>query len=391
LSRASRWVLIAVTLVTAVLIAPPRAAFGVDAADLPQPQSDNSLSGISCVSKADCWATGYAQNDQNRRFGEIFHWTGNAWSAVAGPSSAGSETLGGISCASARSCVAVGYLGGDSTTPRPLTLYYNGSAWSSVATPRVRGADYEAVTCPSTTECWAVGSFGPGATSRTLVLEWDGRSWHQVSTPNPAAKYSNEIESVSCSSIRNCWAFGQYNAPPLKPTIASYIFALHWNGSVWSMGWKSPAYLGGEETPDLTTSVSCVTLSDCWVAGYSTASPLDYRPLLIHWDGRGWSMVKPPPLGQASLEGIDCPSTSTCFTVGNSGSFYGGTRTLTLRLNAAGWARASAPNHDVGTWDDISCSSSTSCIAVGSTFSTKNRGPTENFAEQWTGSAWSTP
>jgi hypothetical protein len=74
-----------------------------------------------------------------------------------------------------------------------------------------------AVTCASTSDCWAAGYYvnGPGL-SRTLIEQWDGNLWTIVSSPNPSGAQDSELYGVTCASAAQCLAAGYYfsNGPP---------------------------------------------------------------------------------------------------------------------------------------------------------------------------------
>jgi hypothetical protein len=356
---------------------------GISAAaalSLPEPSASNDLSGVSCLSGSNCWAVGSAQGNNNVT-GEILHWTGAGWSVVSAPAANGA--LAGISCTSSSSCWAVGNVGNGQTVPRPLTIRWNGSTWTQASTPNVSKGVLSAVSCTSSANCWAVGNY---ARSRTLALHWNGASWSHVATPSPSTKYGGTLESVSCPSAKSCWALGYYYAAPLKPTITAYIIAEHWNGSAWKVAWTSAPYLGADSSASVHVGVSCLSARDCWVAGFSSLSPLDYHPILIHWNGGSWAPAKTPRFKAASLDAVDCSSSADCWAVGNVGTFLG-THSLVLRWNGSQWSQAAAPSTK-GSLADVSCSASTNCWAVGQ----QNGSAADlNFAEHWSGSAWSSP
>ena len=67
------------------------------------------------------------------------------------------------------------------------------------------------VTCTSTTNCFAVGSFtSPSGVVRTLTEHWNGTSWSVIAGPNPANTTGSSLSSVSCASDGNCVAVGTY-------------------------------------------------------------------------------------------------------------------------------------------------------------------------------------
>jgi hypothetical protein len=316
------------------------------ASQLPQP---GALNGVSCVATADCWAVGASQDNDNQQSSETFHWTGTTWSPVSSPVG----NLQSVSCASAHACIAVGSIGdGGKSAPRPLTMRWNGSTWASQATPKLPDAGVFSVSCPSAASCWAVGELARG--QRSLALHWNGNSWKQAKSPDPGGKHGSQLQSVSCVTASNCWALGTFYAPPLKPTIATYIFALHWNGTSWRTQWTSAAYPGSDASATIPMHVACASADECWAGGDESEGPLYNSLVLIRWDGREWTPVRPPKVGSASINGIACSSSRQCFAVGSTGSFGTGTHSLILRWDGSRWARAAAPSAK-GALSDVSC------------------------------------
>src|ERR1700761_798026 len=87
--------------------------------------------------------------------------------ALSGPQVAASSTaanqLDGVSCPAVRECVAVGSgQAGEGGREAPLAEKWNGTTWKAVTPPLPAGGvtgDLDAVSCPTTTECVAVGGY----------------------------------------------------------------------------------------------------------------------------------------------------------------------------------------------------------------------------------------
>lgn len=133
--------------------------------------------GVTCTSADDCWAVGgYSYKDVALRdVGAtlIQRWDGTAWSIVPSPN------------------------------------YSNGGG--NPAIPE-NGNGLAAVTCASASDCWAVGGYAPfRERGRTLIARWDGTSWSLLPSPNTAApEDSTGFAAVTCSSVSDCWAVGNY-------------------------------------------------------------------------------------------------------------------------------------------------------------------------------------
>ena len=165
------------------------------------------LSGIECVSDADCWASGAVTGTNGDVAGILMeHWDGGSWSdASAGvpvpPTTAGA-IVSDVSCVGASQCWAVGSVGpfggnqGQDFRPKGFVEYWNGSAWSIEPSPDVSPVNFlYSLTCLQGVGCTAVGSAAadignggdpglranveqmafPPSSSQGLVLSaWDG-------------------------------------------------------------------------------------------------------------------------------------------------------------------------------------------------------------------------
>jgi hypothetical protein len=380
---ASGTISIALAILSALLFSFPSTAGAASA--MPQPASYNRLASVSCVSSADCWAVGSAQDMNNNVNGETLHWDGSSWAAVASPAATGAS-LESVSCTSSSSCWAVGDTGNGQKSPRPLIVRWDGSSWASVSAPHLHTEVLQAISCSSSTNCFAVGTYD--RFSRMLALRWNGSKWTQSATPDVSTRYGQALTTVTCVSTRSCWAFGYYYAAPLAPTVTGYLIALHWNGSVWQRQWTSAPYYGADSSASFQLAIACTSSSSCWTVGDWSITPLYYHPLIVRWNGHRWAMQNPPKFKSASLYGVACSSTRNCWAVGDVGTSYGGTtHNLALHTNGSRWTRAATPGGSNYSLVSVACTSSASCWAVGN--NQPSAGDGLNFALHWNGSAWS--
>jgi hypothetical protein len=75
--------------------------------------------------------------------------------------------------------------------------------------PSTNSNNLSSVSCPTTTNCFAVGAYATTPGADTLVEQWNGTSWSMITTPNPSAD-TNKLAGVSCPSTTNCFAVGSY-------------------------------------------------------------------------------------------------------------------------------------------------------------------------------------
>ena len=178
----------------------------------------STLVGISCARARSCTAVGwYDTSGPAAAVMLAEHWDGSSrWSVQATPSPAGSASslLHGVSCPSPTSCTAVGQYTNSSRTALTVAEYWNGSIWSVQATPSPAGSANSAlngVSCATAHKCTAVGYVNASGGTRPLAEHWNGSTWAIQHTQRPPGSYFNYLNAVSCPSTRSCTAVGWYN------------------------------------------------------------------------------------------------------------------------------------------------------------------------------------
>ena len=156
---------------------------------VPEPGVPADLYDITCVAASDCWAVGtdFPPGGGFHPFTE--HWDGATWTLGALPSPTGDDVISGVGCADVRDCWAVGQEG----TGGSLIEHFDGAVWSVVPSGQSGFGWLSAITCVSSTDCWAVGSF---------LDHFDGSAWSTSPQPLPRG-YTN---AVACVSSADCWA-----------------------------------------------------------------------------------------------------------------------------------------------------------------------------------------
>jgi hypothetical protein len=348
---------------------------------------NNSLAGVTCASTSDCWAVGvYFNAGAKQTF--VQHWNGNSWSIVTSPNRpAQNNVLSGVACTSSSECWAVGH-SENGTAAQTLIERWDGSTWTIVASPNILPVQFDflsAVTCASTSDCWAVGNYIAGGNTQTLIEHWDGSSWTIVVSPNLGdAETTNALYGVTCSEGVNCWAVGISRTGP----GAFRTLIERWNGTSWSIV-TSPNTDAAQN--NILNGVSCSSGSNCWAAGSLNTGSI-FQTLIEQWNGSSWQIVSSPNSRATEttnvLSGTSCGSTSECWAVGYSwtGSVY---RTLIERWNGNFWTIVPSPNTgatDNNSLGGVSCASASDCWAVGSS---SNGTVAQALIERWDGTAWS--
>jgi hypothetical protein len=304
----------------------------IDSPNINQALRENVLNAVDCISASDCWAVGY------HHFQPLLtHWDGASWQAFDSPipDDGISRTLNAVTCTSSNDCWAVGFAQGQS-----LTEHWNGTSWAIVSSPNSAGpyatGYLYGVACNSATDCWAAGASQTPNGDRTLLEHWNGVSWSVVPSPDAAApdNYSS-LAAITCNSSSNCWAVG--SSSETDQTEAGHTLALHWDGSAWSVV-ASPNSVSG--VYNYLTAVTCNVASDCWAVGkYAVAGNTDEQ-MTQHWDGSAWTVVPSAPTNAFSswLTSVNCVSATNCFAVGSQQQSNGSVvQTLIEQWNGVSW------------------------------------------------------
>lgn len=194
---------------------------------------------VTCTSTARCLASGTdITNLATSGFTGVIDIAtnlGGPWSPTTVPSTVGYVT--GVSCAPAsNTCAAVG--GTQAGVPLVLTTTTEIS-WTVQSLPSLPNGDLNAVSCPTTTSCSAVGDqlalTGGTAQVQAVILSGSGTgltAWSQQVAPTG----TGALRSVSCATANTCEAVGTTISPdagsPPEPTGLTTT-ALSGNGSTW--------------------------------------------------------------------------------------------------------------------------------------------------------------
>ncbi len=387
------------------------ATWSVVPAPEPAGAEQGAFSGVSCIGAAACTAVGFYRTSLGAIDTLIERWNGASWSIKASPSPAGDDTLLAVSCPAADACVAVGASGG-----MPLAEAWNGSTWSVQRSPAVKtSSTLNGVSCTSSRYCVAVGSVGLGTPSQGLLAElWNGSSWTTQAVP-AADSPQAQLDAVACPSTTTCLAVGmEYTNNANNPyqgvarfwngtswtanaggggdsiscpgvrdcTSVEYplggsSYAAHWDGSSWTAE-SSPT--GDVSHQEALAAVSCSGVDACTAVGETNVGGSDqsvarYQVLGEGFDGSRWSLapaVSPPGAVNSFLAGVSCSAADACTAVGSG---------LISRWDGNDWdPQAPAPVSGGGlpSFNAVSCSGAQTCMALGG-----------DVAEAWDGRQWS--
>jgi hypothetical protein len=334
--------------------------------DTPNPLNFNgagdSLDSISCVGTNWCVSlTGLGD--------EALEWNGSRWISLAIPlprDVPSGPTV--VSCSNRSFCVALGYsliYPTEAAPPRTPVWTWNGHFWSRTTLPQSRsGYWFDAVSCPTTTFCVAVGGDNPLPSSldAPYAEQWNGSMWQAMSIPSPGG---GSLYGVSCTGPRFCVAVGE---------SAGSTLAEVWSGTSWAAQ-STPNAISPPVGGDQLQGVSCASTRRCVAVGYAVAPDPDggpgssEAPAAIAYDGKSWTALQPTLLSSSKsyeageyLTAVSCADSTQCVIVGNTsipitfdltGSSFAYERT---------WAASSVAGPEL---DAIACSHSVACFAVG--------------------------
>ncbi len=227
---------------------------------------------------------------------------------------------------------------------------------------------YLATSCPSTTNCTAVGARYSGAGGPVAVSESSG-TWGTaaaIAMPAGAVGTQPRLTAVSCPSVGNCVAVGYYktSGTSTKPLLVSEASGT-W-GAAASPTPPAGANTGATQLAALA-GVWCASVGNCVVVG-SYTGPGTSEFLMTEVERSGtWSVMAKLRVGAdtggtnlVSAMGLACTSTGNCTAVAWNGASYAWTKTD----GSWGTPRLISPN-----WrffvSDVACPSPAICIAVG--------------------------
>jgi hypothetical protein len=239
----------------------------------------NNLAGVSCVSNSFCEAVGSLTGTGGISQTLVETWNGTSWSIKSSPNSGtGANSFSGVSCVSTSFCEAVGSYLKFASTVRPLAESWNGTTWAVTATA-TNGADsnlFTAVNCVSTTLCRAVGSYLNGSkVQQALVESWTGTSFGLGHAANSGTG-NNVLNAITCPSTTSCLAVGTLDTGGVTRALVEAL-----SGTTWTLS-TAPNTGSG---PNVLAGTSCVAAASCVAVGNFRGSPTGVPQTLVETYG----------------------------------------------------------------------------------------------------------
>jgi hypothetical protein len=333
--------------------------------------ADATVTGMVATSPSNAWVAG--QLDDRML---IAHWNGSRWSRLTSLESSGSFLA--VSMDSPSDAWAVGYLNQGSTADNPLWLvaHWNGKTWTrDTSVPKVRGQLDGVVAVDG--DVWVSGY--STAKNALLMLHRTGGHWYVVPTSAPAT--SSVRVSFAASSRTSIWASTVSNAG------GNYL--LHWNGSVWKRA-AVPAWAGS----DFLSGLSAAPGGGVWAVGFNDAT--GSAPLSMYWNGKDWAHVAVPAVKEGELEGVTAIPGGTGWAVGSymkttaAGSYA---EPLILHWSGKAWAivkspQIGSPSYSWGGLSAVTATSPGNAWALGWECADRCKG-LFSVLLHWNGKTWS--
>jgi hypothetical protein len=349
-----------------------------------------SLYSIACPSAGNCSAVGTYVDSSNYSQGLLLSQSANVWSAgqkAPLPPNAGSNPavdIYSVSCVSADNCTAVGTYHESASNVQGLLLSESGGAWSAIEAPLPGDADavnthvlLNGVSCSSSGNCTAVGSYVNSSGSQGLLLNESSGAWTatRATLPNGVTSKSPiNLNEVSCASAGNCVAIGYYtdSLTHTQPLLESQ------SSGTWTPITPPLPAGGSTGVGNALVSVSCPSAGNCAVTGSYQDSSAHTQGLLLRESSGTWTPIKallPADAGtdpRVSVGSVSCASAGECTAVGYYHDASGHSQALVLGESSGAWSagiRASFPSdagvNATGFLGLVSCASAGNCSAVG--------------------------
>ncbi|MGA7730003.1 MAG: hypothetical protein WCD37_01895 [Chloroflexia bacterium] len=159
-----------------------------------------------------------------------------------------------------------------------------GGCWGIVPTPSINAesSNIRGISASSPSDVWAVGSLSnlvPGSGRSPLIMHYGGTGWEIMATDVITQRFF--LEDVAALAPNNVWAVGSYygNTPGIGTPYNKLI--IHWDGKAWSVSLK-----GG---PGEVNGVWATAPDDVWAVGEMGRDRYAGIATVYHWDGRAWS------------------------------------------------------------------------------------------------------
>ena len=363
------------------------------------------LTSVSCASAGNCAAVGYYYSNADTTGpsyqGLLLSESSGTWDTGVkaglpvnrrvedGPD----VTLSSVSCASAGNCAAIGRYLDSSSSEQGLLLSESSGTWGTgieaalPANGEIADLDPGSVSCASTGNCTAVGDYLDGSKGfEGLLLSESSGTWGtgiEATLPADAATDAgSSAYSVSCSSVGNCSAVGDYSESSGYEGLL-----LSESSGTWGTGVGAAPPANSSTNPDaFLDSVSCGSVGNCAAVGNYVDSSNHEQGLLLGESLETWGpsleAALPASAGanpDVNLSSVSCGSVGNCAAVGDYVDSSGTDQGLLLSGVPAcdtSWTGAASDGlySDAGNWSAGVPNGNRGCITLPGTYTVHVQG-----------------
>jgi outer membrane protein OmpA-like peptidoglycan-associated protein len=360
---------------------------------------------VSCFAAGNCVAVGRFKNAGGGNEAFSITQTNGEW-AKSKPATFDSgmqatnpdDEFVSVSCSPTGNCVAVGsFESMVSGETQAFTQSQTNGIWAKskmtifdpgveAAAPDRHNSYFISVACSSGTNCVATGKFTRPSGSWAAFTQTQTNGNWEVSDPaifdagiENIANPSSAFNSVSCSSVGNCVAVGNYeniagDGEPFTQTQTNGTWADS-EPATFGEGDQSSTPYGAFD------SVSCYTPGDCVAVGFIENLAGGLEAVTQTQNNGYWANLEPAtfePGFQGSdrygqFDSVSCYAAGDCVAAGYFKNAAGGYQAFTQTLTNGVWAQSIPATFNPGVQSDnpndaffsISCPSAENCVAVG--------------------------
>jgi len=293
-----------------------------------------AVTAMSCASPGDCSAGGSYRDGLFHIQEFVVGQSNGTWGmaeevpGTAALNKGGSAQVTSVSCASVGNCSAGGFYLNNSGQAQGFVVSQTSGTWGTAqevpgtAALNIGGsAQVTSVSCASVGNCGAGGSYrdGSGHIQAFVVGETNGTWGNAKEVPGTAALNKGgaaKVTSVSCASVGNCSAGGDY----LDGSGHGQAFAVAETNGTWGNAKEVPGTAtlnkGGAAQ---VTSVSCASVGNCSAGGFYRDAFGNIQAFAVGETNGTWGNAKEVPGtaalntgGDAAIAAVSCASAGNC-------------------------------------------------------------------------------
>jgi hypothetical protein len=224
------------------------------------------------------------------------------------------------------------------------SAHWDGKSWTLIPIVRPDSLNLAGVAALSPTNVWAAGtSVNNQGRAREAVEQFDGKAWQVIPDVSLIGQnlqgivVAETLTSISALSPTDIWAAGYIGIEP--PCGCIVPFVEHFDGTNWNLSGvlltaNSPGHF------QLMQGISAISDTDVWAVGFiSIGGGLNGAAQTFHFDGAQWTQV-PAPGGQAArFDAVTALASNNVWAVGQNNQ-----KTLIEHFDGKRWRMVKSPN-----------------------------------------------